>query len=126
MPHMVEIVVPDNGVYYLLYGSFVGDGALGLAVPEGNRPASVVAFLRRCVFSGAITAGQRRKPRRVQGRPCVVLAPSCRPEPVWPLASPEIAVAGYWKERGQPFNPQSVRAMIEGPQPRQRRARNIQ
>ena len=29
--------------------------------------------------------------------------------------------AGYCNERGQPFNPQSVRAMIEGPQPRQRR-----
>ena len=30
--------------------------------------------------------------------------------------------AGYCNERGQPFNPQSVRAMIEGPQPWQRRA----
>jgi hypothetical protein len=30
--------------------------------------------------------------------------------------------AGYCNERGQPFNPQSDRAMIEGPQPRQRRA----
>jgi hypothetical protein len=29
--------------------------------------------------------------------------------------------SGYCNERGQPFNPQSVRAMIEGPQPRQRR-----
>jgi hypothetical protein len=27
--------------------------------------------------------------------------------------------AGYCNERGQPFNPQSVRAMIEGPQPLQ-------
>ena len=26
--------------------------------------------------------------------------------------------AGYCNERGQPFKPQSVRAMIEGPQPR--------
>jgi DNA invertase Pin-like site-specific DNA recombinase len=26
--------------------------------------------------------------------------------------------AGYRNERGEPFNPQSVRAMIEGPQPR--------
>jgi hypothetical protein len=25
---------------------------------------------------------------------------------------------GYRNERGEPFNPQSVRAMIEGPQPR--------
>ena len=32
--------------------------------------------------------------------------------------------AGYRNERGQPFNPQSVRAMIEGPQPRQRRPRD--
>jgi hypothetical protein len=29
--------------------------------------------------------------------------------------------AGYCNERGQPFNPQSVRAMIEGPQARPRR-----
>ena len=29
--------------------------------------------------------------------------------------------SGHLNERGQPFNPQSVRAMIEGPQPRQRR-----
>ena len=29
--------------------------------------------------------------------------------------------AGYCNERGQPFNPQSVHAMVEGPQPRQRR-----
>jgi hypothetical protein len=29
--------------------------------------------------------------------------------------------AGYCNERGQPLNPLSVRAMIEGPQPRQRR-----
>jgi len=34
--------------------------------------------------------------------------------------------AGYVNERGESFNPQSVRAMIEGPQPRQRRARDPQ
>ena len=28
---------------------------------------------------------------------------------------------GYCNDRAQPFNPQSIRAMIEGPQPRQRR-----
>jgi hypothetical protein len=35
--------------------------------------------------------------------------------------SARLKEAGYCNERGQPFNPQSVRAMIEGPQPRQRR-----
>src|SRR5262245_24848135 len=35
--------------------------------------------------------------------------------------SARLKKAGYCNERGQPFNPQSVRAMIEGPQPRQRR-----
>jgi DNA invertase Pin-like site-specific DNA recombinase len=29
--------------------------------------------------------------------------------------------AGYSNERGRPFNPHSVRAMFEGPQPRKRR-----
>jgi len=32
--------------------------------------------------------------------------------------------AGYYNERGQSFNPQSVRAMIEGSQPRQHGARD--
>ena len=41
------------------------------------------------------------------------------------LSYPEISArlkdAGYRNERGEPFNSQSVRAMIEGPQPRPRR-----
>jgi hypothetical protein len=32
--------------------------------------------------------------------------------------SAQLADAGHLNERGQPFNPQSVRAMIEGPQRR--------
>jgi hypothetical protein len=36
--------------------------------------------------------------------------------------SARLKEAGYSNERGQPFNPQSVRAMLEGPQRRQRRA----
>src|SRR5262245_36303190 len=40
--------------------------------------------------------------------------PITRLKPVWPLGDSEIAFTGYCK----PFNPQSVRAMIEGPQPR--------
>jgi hypothetical protein len=35
--------------------------------------------------------------------------------------SARLKEAGYYNERGQPFNPQSVPAMIDGPQPRQRR-----
>jgi DNA invertase Pin-like site-specific DNA recombinase len=35
--------------------------------------------------------------------------------------SVRLAAAGHRNERGQPFNPQSVRAMIEGPQPRDRK-----
>ena len=35
--------------------------------------------------------------------------------------SARLAEAGHRNERGQPFNPQSVRAMIEGPQPRDRK-----
>ena len=35
--------------------------------------------------------------------------------------SARLKEAGYCNERGQPFNPQSVRAMIEGPQARQRK-----
>jgi DNA invertase Pin-like site-specific DNA recombinase len=34
--------------------------------------------------------------------------------------SQRLSDAGHLNERGQPFNPQSVRAMLEGPQPRQR------
>lgn len=34
-----------------------------------------------------------------------------------------LAKAGYLNERGRPFNPQSIRAMIEGPQPRPPRRR---
>ena len=35
--------------------------------------------------------------------------------------SARLAEAGHRNELGQPFNPQSVRAMIEGPQPRDRK-----
>ena len=35
--------------------------------------------------------------------------------------SARLKEAGYRNERGQPVNSQSVRVMIEGPQPRQRR-----
>ena len=34
--------------------------------------------------------------------------------------SARLAEAGHLNERGQAFNPQSVRAMIEGPQQRER------
>jgi hypothetical protein len=36
--------------------------------------------------------------------------------------SARLADSGHMNERGQPFNAQSVRAMIEGPQPRQQRS----
>src|SRR5262249_17835601 len=36
--------------------------------------------------------------------------------------SRKLAEAGHLNERGRPFNPQSVRAMVEGPQPRASRA----
>jgi hypothetical protein len=35
--------------------------------------------------------------------------------------SARLAQAGHLNERGRPFNPQSVRAMIDGPQRRRRR-----
>src|SRR4029453_16885952 len=36
----------------------------------------------------------------------------------YPESSARLKDTDYCNERGEPFNPQSVRAMIEGPQPR--------
>jgi hypothetical protein len=52
---------------------------------------------------------------------CATRAPTRQPAISAPASSGRNQ-ASRGSERGQPFNPQSVRAMIEGPQPRQRRA----
>ena len=84
------------------------------AVRTGRRTAALGRWdsaLPGCPNAADVVAEARRLPRRAKGKARLS----------YREISTRLKDAGYCNERGQAFNPQSVRAMIEGPQPRRRR-----
>jgi DNA invertase Pin-like site-specific DNA recombinase len=68
---------------------------------EGRRPHAVAnpeaVLLAKRLHRASPLNGERRSLRRIAA---------------------ELAAAGHLNERGQPYNPKSIRAMVEGPRPR--------